>query len=53
MQKALDASLKILQNNPDVKGFYCNNDVMALGAAGSLKASETWKKILKLSVQTV
>jgi ribose transport system substrate-binding protein len=37
LQKALDATLNILQNKPDVKGFYCNNDIMALGAAEALK----------------
>jgi ribose transport system substrate-binding protein len=45
LQKALDASLNILQNNPDMKGFYCNNDVMALGAAEAAKRLNMEKNI--------
>ncbi len=37
LQKALEASLDILRKYPDIKGFYCNNDVMALGAAEAVK----------------
>jgi ribose transport system substrate-binding protein len=45
MQKALDASLNIIQNNPDIKGFYCNNDVMALGASEAVKRLNLKKNI--------
>jgi ribose transport system substrate-binding protein len=45
MQKALDASLKILQNNPEIKGIYCNNDVMALGALEAVKRLNLKKNI--------
>jgi ribose transport system substrate-binding protein len=45
MQKALDASLKILQNNPDIQGIYCNNDVMALGALEAVKRLNLKKNI--------
>jgi ribose transport system substrate-binding protein len=45
LQKAIDASLNILQNNPDLKGFYCNNDVMALGASEAVKRLSMENKI--------
>jgi ribose transport system substrate-binding protein len=45
LQKALDTSLNILQNNPDIKGFYCNNDVMALGASEAVKRLNMEKNI--------
>jgi len=32
-QKALDVAANILQVHPDLKGFYCANDTMALGVA--------------------
>ncbi|SHH53404.1 allose-binding protein [Anaerosphaera aminiphila DSM 21120] len=31
-QKALDAANNLIQQNPDLKGIYCCNDTMALGA---------------------
>ena len=31
-QKALDAATSFIQQNPDLKGIYCCNDTMALGA---------------------
>jgi len=31
MQKSLDVASGIIRQHPDIKGFYCNNDIMALG----------------------
>lgn len=31
-QKALDAATSLIQSNPELKGIYCCNDTMALGA---------------------
>jgi len=39
VQKARDAASTILQQHPDLAGFYCNNDTMALGVAEAVKAA--------------
>jgi ribose transport system substrate-binding protein len=31
LQKSLDVSADLLRRHPDIVGFYCNNDIMALG----------------------
>ncbi len=36
-QKALDTAASMLQANPDLKGIYCCNDTMALGALQAVK----------------
>ncbi len=38
-QKAYDLTKNLLQANPDLKGIFCANDVMALGAVEALKAA--------------
>ena len=38
-QKAYDAAANILQQNPDLIGFYANNDGMALGVVEAVKAA--------------
>lgn len=35
--KALDVATNIMQKNPNLKGFYCCNDTMALGAVEAVK----------------
>ncbi len=37
LQSALDQSTAILKEHPDLKGFYCNSDIMALGTARAVK----------------
>jgi ribose transport system substrate-binding protein len=37
LQTALDQATAILKEHPDLKGFYCNSDIMALGAARAVK----------------
>lgn len=39
LQKSLEHAREILQHHPDIKGFYCNNDIMALGVAQAVKAA--------------
>lgn len=39
VQKARDAATTILQQYPDLAGFYSNNDVMALGVAEAVNAA--------------
>lgn len=46
-QKALDAANTFIQQNPDLKGIYCCNDTMALGA---LQAVINAKKLGKIFV---
>lgn len=46
-QKALDVATSFIQSNPDLKGIYCCNDTMALGA---LQAVINAKKLGKIMV---
>ncbi len=38
-QLSYDAATNIIQQNPDIIGFYCNNDGMALGVVEAVKAA--------------
>lgn len=38
-QQAADAATAILEQYPELKAFYCNNDIMALGVVDALKAT--------------
>ena len=44
-QISYDAATNILQKSPDVIGFYCNNDGMALGVVEAVKAAGKLKDI--------
>ena len=44
-QKSYDAATNIMQKNPDIVGFYCNNDGMALGVVEAVKAAGKAKQI--------
>jgi ribose transport system substrate-binding protein len=44
-QKSYDAATNIMQTNPDIVGFYCNNDGMALGVVEAVKAAGKLKDI--------
>jgi ribose transport system substrate-binding protein len=44
-QKSYDAATNIMQTNPDIAGFYCNNDGMALGVVEAVKAAGKLKDI--------
>jgi ribose transport system substrate-binding protein len=44
-QLSYDAATNIMQQNPDIVGFYCNNDGMALGVVEAVKAAGKLDKI--------
>ena len=44
-QLSYDAATNIIQQNPDIIGFYCNNDGMALGVVEAVKAAGKQKQI--------
>jgi ribose transport system substrate-binding protein len=44
-QQSYDAATNILQQHPDLIGFYCNNDGMALGVVEAVKAANLLGKV--------
>jgi ribose transport system substrate-binding protein len=44
-QQAYDAATNILQRYPDLIGFYCDNDTMALGVVEAVKGAGKLKQI--------
>ena len=44
-QLSYDDATNIIQKNPDIIGFYCNNDGMALGVVEAVKAAGKLKQI--------
>ncbi|MBN1877428.1 MAG: substrate-binding domain-containing protein [Anaerolineae bacterium] len=38
-QQAVEAATTIIAQHPDIRGFYCNNDIMALGVSAAVRAS--------------
>jgi ribose transport system substrate-binding protein len=44
-QESYDAAATILQQHPDLIGFYCNNDTMALGVVEAVKAANLLGKV--------
>lgn len=44
-QVSYDVATNIIQTNPDIIGFYCNNDGMALGVVEAVKAAGKLKQI--------
>ncbi|MBY4606969.1 substrate-binding domain-containing protein [Rhizobium sp. 9T] len=45
-QMSYDAATNILQQHPDLVGFYCNNDGMALGVVEAVKAAGLQEKVV-------
>ncbi|MGO8081224.1 sugar ABC transporter substrate-binding protein [Rhizobium leguminosarum] len=45
-QTSYDAATNILQQHPDLVGFYCNNDGMALGVVEAVKAAGLQDKVV-------
>ncbi len=52
-QLSYDDATNILQKTPDVTGFYCNNDGMALGVVESVKAAGKLKQIAVIGTDGV
>ena len=44
-QQSYDVATNILQQNPKLIGFYCNNDTMALGVVEAVKAAKMQDKV--------
>ena len=44
-QQSFDTATNILQRFPDLIGFYCNNDTMALGVAEAVKGAGKLKQV--------
>ena len=44
-QQSYDAAATILQQHPDLIGFYCNNDTMALGVVEAVKAANLLSQV--------
>jgi ribose transport system substrate-binding protein len=45
-QQSYDAASTILQQHPDLIGFYCNNDTMALGVVEAVKAANAKAQVI-------
>ncbi|QKK33962.1 substrate-binding domain-containing protein (plasmid) [Rhizobium indicum] len=45
-QTSYDAATNVLQQHPDLVGFYCNNDGMALGVVEAVKAAGLQDKVV-------
>lgn len=45
-QKSMDAATTILQQYPDLIGFYCNNDTMALGVVEAVRNAKKLGKVV-------
>lgn len=52
-QKAYDIATTLIQANPDLKGIFCANDVMALGAVEALKAVGKKDQVAVVGVDSI
>ncbi len=53
IQKALDAAATIIQQHPDIAGFYANNDTMALGIAEAVNAAELTGEVMVIGTDGI
>ena len=52
-QTAYDIATNLIQANPDLKGIFCANDVMALGVVEALKASDMKDQVVVVGVDAI
>lgn len=52
-QTAYDLTSNLIQANPDLKGIFCANDVMALGAVEALKAANKKDQVVVVGVDFI
>ncbi|NSW83298.1 MAG: substrate-binding domain-containing protein [Syntrophothermus sp.] len=52
-QKAYDITVNLIQAHPDLKGIFCANDVMALGAVEALKAKGKKQQVTVVGVDFI
>ncbi len=52
-KKAYDMTTNIIQANPDLKGIFCANDMMALGAVDALKAANKKQDVVVVGVDFI
>lgn len=52
-QTAYDIATNLLQANPDLKGIFCANDVMALGVVEALKAADMKDQVVVVGVDAI
>ena len=52
-QKAMDTATTIMNQYPDLKAFYCNNDDMALGVVEAVKSANKLGKVLVIGTDGI
>lgn len=52
-QTAYDLTANLIQSNPELKGIFCANDVMALGAVEALKAAQKKDQVVVVGVDFI
>jgi ribose transport system substrate-binding protein len=53
LQKSLDAATTIIQQHPDIKAFYTNNDTMALGVVEAVKNADKLGEIMVIGTDGI
>jgi ribose transport system substrate-binding protein len=53
LQKSLTAASDIITQFPDIKGFYCNNDIMALGVVEAVNKAGRLGKIITIGTDGI
>lgn len=53
LQKSLEAAAAIIEEHPDIKGFYCNNDIMALGVVEAVNAAGKLDQIVVIGTDGI
>lgn len=53
LQTAFQTAVSILKEHPDLRGFYCNSDVMALGVAQAVKMAGKSREVLVIGTDGI